>query len=428
MINILVIGSGAREYIIIKKLIEDSKKINKIVKIICIKTQENTFIENYCDRVFPLLSNVNETMSKINEKISFCFIGPEAPLEAKYSDYFESRNIPCIGPLSYYAQLETSKGFCRNLLKSHEELNQYSVSFEIVNDENRTESHIKNILNKFDKVVIKKDGLCGGKGVIVQDYDFIDKYSQIEYILNSKDTFIIEEKLIGEEFTILSMTDGNNNIQHFPPIQDNKRLLNDNEGPNTGGMGCIIDKNNSLPFLSNSDIEIAENINKNVISSLNKLKETQNLSIGYKGVLYGSYIKTNNGIKIIEYNCRFGDPECIIALSLLETNFYTICQNLIKGNLVNKFEFSQDAMICLYVVPQQYPYCKQIDMNYDIYFNYHCNWDNIIFSNIKKVDYHIYSQKSRTFCYLSRGSELYECYKKVYDEIKNLSLLNLLFK
>ena len=421
MTNILIIGSGAREYMIIKKLVDDSSKLDISINILCVITQENSFIEHYCLDTFPLLSNVENTMKNIKEEISFCFIGPEAPLEAKYSDYFESRNIPCIGPLSYYSQLETSKGFCRNLLKSNKELNQYSILFEIINNENRTEKDIKNILNKFDKVVIKKNGLCGGKGVIVQDYDFEDKYSQIEYILNSNDTFIIEEKLIGEEFTILSMTDGNNNIQHFPPIQDNKRLLNNNNGPNTGGMGCVIDKNNSLPFLTNSDIEIAENINKNVISNLNKLKETQNLSTGYKGVLYGSYIKTNNGIKIIEYNCRFGDPECIIALSLLETNFYTICQNLIRGNLVNKFDFSQDAMICLYVVPKQYPYCKANNMNFDIYFNNNCNLDNIIFSNIKKVDNHVYSQKSRTLCYICRGNELYECYKNIYDEIKNIN-------
>tara|TARA_X000000950_G_scaffold286998_1_gene397616 strand:+ start:498 stop:2750 length:2253 start_codon:yes stop_codon:yes gene_type:complete len=421
MINILLIGSGAREYIIIKKLIQDSRKLHINLNIMCIKTQENSFIEDYCNNIFPLLSNVHETMSNIREKITFCFIGPEAPLQQKYADYFENKNIPCIGPLSFYAQLETSKGFCRNLLKDDDKLNKHSIQFEIINNKNRNKEHLINVMNKFNKIVIKKDGLCGGKGVTVQDYDFYDKYEQIDYILNTNDTFIIEEKLVGEEFTILSMTDGNNNIQHFPPIQDNKRLLNDNNGPNTGGMGCVIDKNNMLPFLSQNDVSISENINNIVIHKLNELKEKNNLPVGYRGILYGSYIKTDNGIKIIEYNCRFGDPECIIALSLLETNFYTICQNIIQGNLTDKLHFSQDAMICLYVVPNKYPKCNEEDMNYDIYFNDKCKMKNIIFSNIKKVNNHIYSQKSRTLCYLSRASELYECYKNVYDEVKNIS-------
>lgn len=415
---ILVIGSGARESIIIKKIHEDASKLNENIDIICIQTQENSFMTSCCFKIYPMKETVVKTMQEITESIRFCIIGPEAPLEKQYADYFENKHIPCIGPLQIYAQLETSKQFCRNFLHDDESLKVYSPKFHVIYPKNKTQGSIKTILNEFDEIVIKKDGLCGGKGVTVQGYDFLDKNDQINTIYDSNDTFVIEEKLVGEEFSFLTMTDGFGNVQHFPPMQDNKRLLDNDKGPNTGGMGCVIDENNTLPFLTEEDTKITENINTTVIRNLNTLQNKNNLPIGYRGVLYGSYIKTKKGIYIIEFNCRFGDPECIVALSLLETNFYSICLQTISGNLKTPFEFSKDAMICLYAVPENYPICSDNDSNYDIYFEPSCDFEKIIYGNIKKVDSHIYSLKSRTLCCISRGKKLYECYKNVYNDIK----------
>ena len=201
-------------------------------------------------------------------------------------------------------------------------------------------------------------------------------------------------------------------------MQDNKRLLDNDKGPNTGGMGCVIDENNTLPFLTDNDINIVKKINENIIYKLNNHKSEQKLCVGYRGVLYGSYIKTKNGIYIIEFNCRFGDPECIIALSLLETNFYSVCLEIISGNLHTPLTFSKDAMICLYAVPENYPKCKDNDTEYDIYFDSQCVFDKIIYGNVKMIDNHTYSLKSRTLCCISREKKLYECYKNVYNDIK----------
>tara|TARA_Y100000813_G_scaffold198005_1_gene184682 strand:- start:5338 stop:8145 length:2808 start_codon:yes stop_codon:yes gene_type:complete len=419
MTSILVIGSGAREAIIIKKLCEDAAKINEDINIICVPTQENSSIHTYCLKLYPMQSTATDTLAQITDTIRFCIIGPEAPLEKQYADYLENRDIPCIGPLQIYAQLETSKQFCRDFLNSDTFLKVYSPKFKIINQINKTRENITYILNDFDEIVIKKDGLCGGKGVTVQGIDFTDKYSQIDYMLNSNDIFVIEEKLVGEEFSFLSITDGKGNIQHFPPMQDNKRLLDNDEGPNTGGMGCVIDANNTLPFLTGDDEHNAKTINTEVIKKINSLKQTTfQLSTGYRGILYGSYIKTNKGIYIIEFNCRFGDPECIIALSLLETNFYSVCLQTISGNLVEPLVFSQDAMICLYAVPENYPKCSDYDCNYDIYFDSSCDFDNIFYGNVKFVDGHIYSQKSRTLCCISKSKHLYDCYKQVYNDIQ----------
>ena len=411
---ILVIGSGARELKIIQKLTEDALGEQNII---CIKTQENTEIDKYCVKVVSMKLLIKETMEDITEAIHFCIIGPEAPLKQGYADYFEQQNIPCIGPLKYYAQIETSKQFCREFLNCDHTLRNYSPRYMIIEKNAKTSTSINSIFNTFDEIVIKKDGLCGGKGVTVQGDDFTNKDEQIDYILNSNDKFVIEEKLEGEEFSFLSMTDGNNNIQHFPPIQDNKRLLDGDKGPNTGGMGCVIGENNTLPFLDEKDIETTKKINTKVINKINKFQKDNKLSVGYRGILYGSYIKTKNGIYIIEFNCRFGDPECIIALSLLKSNFYSICLDVISGNLTKPFEFSNDAMMCVYAVPEDYPKAVEND-SYDIYFEPEFDFKNVIFSNVKVVNKHILSLKSRTLCCIARGKELYECYTKVYNNMK----------
>ena len=185
MTSILVIGSGARESIIIKKINDDSIKLDESISIICVPTQENSSINKYCSKLYPLESTATKTLSQITETIQFCIIGPEAPLQLQYADYLENKNIPCIGPLQIYAQLETSKQFCRDFLMSDNFLKNYSPKFKIIDQINKTRENITYILNEFDEIVIKKDGLCGGKGVTVQGIDFTDKYSQIDYILNS---------------------------------------------------------------------------------------------------------------------------------------------------------------------------------------------------------------------------------------------------
>ena len=185
-------------------------------------------------------------------------------------------------------------------------------------------------------------------------------------------------------------------------------------------MGCVIGENNTLPFLNEEDINITEKINTTVIHKLNKLKQDNKLVVGYRGILYGSYIKTKNGIYIIEFNCRFGDPECIIALSLLETNFYSICLQTISGNLKEPFNFSKDAMICLYAVPINYQHVLLMIAIMIFILNLYCKLQNIFYGNVKYVDNHIYSLSSRTLCCISKNKKLYDCYKNIYNDIKSI--------
>ena len=431
MINILVIGSGARECMIIKKLLNDSSKLGIQIEIDCFGTNNNPYIAENCN--MHVIDNFDiETFEPIFNNIivpNFAIIGPEKQLEYGYADFFEINEIPCIGPLTIYSKIESSKIFTREFIKDIG-LGKFSPYYKIVEGINIVElskdfaqKHICSILNNFDKinVVYKKDGLYGGKGVKVQGVDFMDKSELCEDLINLKDgeNVILEEKLIGEEFSLMTITDGKGNCGHFPPIQDYKRLNDNDYGPNTGGMGCVIGKDNKLNFLTDIDILLAQNINKRVIDCLNDMGDDEGYTLGYRGILYGSYIKTNDGkIYIIEFNSRFGDPECIIGLSLLRTNFFNLCCELVNQNLMSELLFHKNAMICVYLVPNGYP--TKSESNFDIYIKEDLI-DNIVFGNVKKDGKHLYSQSSRSLIYFEKGETVAECYKILYKNITGIS-------
>ena len=224
---------------------------------------------------------------------------------------------------------------------------------------------IKNLIDNLTvynkKFVIKQDILAGGKGVLVMDEHFKTNEEGVKICLDYFEKnipFHIEEKLEGEEFSLISISDGIN-IQHCPPIQDYKRLCEN--GLNTGGMGCIM---NCLSFLNSEDIEQAEKINTLVTNNIkNYLKSEYN----YKGILYGSFIKTENGIRVIEYNCRFGDPEVICLLDNMQSDFSNICYNIAKENLTKKIIFDNSPIITKYIVPEGYPTNSM--KNYEFYIH-----------------------------------------------------------
>ena len=420
MSNILVIGSGGREACIIKKLLKDSKTIDKKINIFCLATNKNPFITDNC--VYEIYNHLSLSILEIvltKFTPDFAIIGPEAPLELGFSDFLESMYIPCIGPLEMYAKIETSKIFCRNIINKAG-LHDLSPRFWIIPSNSDIES-CSAILSSINcDIVIKKNGLCGGKGVKVQGVDFVNHDDILNELTNCDYEILIEEKLCGEEFSLMSILDGSNSMYHFPPIQDYKRLSENDIGPNTGGMGCVIENNNTLNFLNKLDIEYCENVNKIIAAELNTLNDKN--TINYRGILYGSFMKCNDGkIKIIEYNARFGDPECIIALELLETNFYNLCLNICGIDKTqfndNTLVFSKQAMICVYLVPKSYP--NKTHEKFDIYLiNKYPK--NIHFANVEETNNHLYTLNSRSLVIFERGNSIKDCYYKIYENIKNI--------
>ena len=190
----------------------------------------------------------------------------------------------------------------------------------------------------------------GGKGVKVSGEHLMSTQEAISYcnqLIDLGGSFIVEEKLLGEEFSLMSFCDGKT-VRHMPAVQDHKRAYDGDVGPNTGGMGCYTDSNHSLPFLTDNELNQAREINERVSTAL--VKEYNE---GYKGILYGGFMATRDGVKLIEYNARFGDPEAMNLLTLLDSDFASVCMSMANGSLVD-VKFRNEASVCKYVVPKGY--------------------------------------------------------------------------
>ena len=344
--KILVIGSGAREHSIVKA-IDRSLHQNDIF---CIGTNINPGIAELCKEfIVENFNNVN-TVSKYatDNSISMAIIGPENPLQEGLADALWASGVPVIGPKKNLAKIETSKAFTRNLLKKYNIPGgpKYKVFKSIEGVQNFLEGLGENYVVKFD-------GLAGGKGVKVSGDHLGSHEEALKYcrVLNAQNhQFVVEEKLIGQEFSLMSYTDGKT-LKHMPAVQDHKRAYENDEGPNTGGMGTYSGANHSLPFLRDKEIKMAHKINQETTNAL--MKE---FGEGYKGVLYGGFMATKNGVKLIEYNARFGDPEAMNVLSILETDFLEICHGIATETLDQiDVKFSKKATVCKYAVPKGYP-------------------------------------------------------------------------
>jgi len=296
-----------------------------------------------CDLVAKFASEINP---------DFVVIGPEEPLAAGVVDRLATMGIPSVGPTQALAKIEWSKAFARQLLS--EKGIPGNPEHQVFHSMTGVEAYLRTL----GSFVIKPDGLTGGKGVQVsgEHIKTIDQaVSYCRELFEAKQpAIIIEEKLDGEEFSYQSFCDGNHVVHTFP-IQDHKRAGDGDTGLNTGGMGSYSCEDHLLPFLNPDHIKQAGNINSLVAAALNEkgLKES---GVPYKGILYGGFMVTKKGLRLIEYNARFGDPEIMNVLPLLETDFIDVCEAIIQGNLNSlSISFKKKATVCKYIVPDGYP-------------------------------------------------------------------------
>ena len=344
--KILVIGSGAREHAIVRAL-DCSPQLKEIY---CLASNMNPGIAELCDEI--LIGNFNDpdfVVSYAKETgTTLAIIGPENPLENGVADALWEAGVKVVGPKKDLAQLETSKAFTRNLL------NEYDIPGGPKYQTFNSMGGVAEFLNELgENYVVKYDGLAGGKGVKVSGEHLHSHGEGLAYckeLVDKNGEFVIEGKFIGEEFSLMSFCDGDT-LKHMPAVQDHKRAYEGDTGPNTGGMGTYSDANHSLPFISDDEISQAHEINIKTAKAVN-----DKFGEGYKGILYGGFMATTNGVKLIEYNARFGDPEAMNVLSLLESDFIEIC-NGIAGGTLDKIDvqFSKKATVCKYAVPEGYP-------------------------------------------------------------------------
>jgi phosphoribosylamine--glycine ligase len=281
-------------------------------------------------------------------KPDFVFVGPEEPLALGVADALQTTlGIPCIGPTSKLAQLESSKAFTRDLLRRHGIPGnpEYRVF--------RSRDGIEQYCRELGEFVVKPDGLTGGKGVKVSGTHLQSAREADEYaaeLFRTHGAVVIEERLDGEEFSFQSFCDGSH-VADMVVVQDHKRAFDGDLGPNTGGMGSYSCPDHRLPFLTDEHRRAASAINAAVATAI-----AQDTGEKYRGILYGGFMLTRQGVRLLEYNARFGDPEALNVLSLLKTDLVDICEAIIRGTLDQlSVEFASLATVCKYVVPQGYP-------------------------------------------------------------------------
>jgi phosphoribosylamine--glycine ligase len=278
-------------------------------------------------------------------------IGPEDPLAAGIVDRLEDElGIACFGPRSALAKVESSKCWTRELVA--ESGLAGNPEFRII----RRSSDIRPYLEALGEFVVKPDGLTGGKGVRVSGEHLGSMEEAVDYaamLLDQDGVVLIEERLDGEEFSLQTITDGST-VVHCPVVQDHKRAYAGDTGPNTGGMGSYSCSDHSLPFLTAPDLKAAQEINAGMIGALG-----QKTRRPYRGVLYGGFMATADGVRLIEYNCRFGDPEAMNVLSVLSSDLVELCWATASGQLGRlNVRFEPRATVCKYLVPDGYPAAK----------------------------------------------------------------------
>ncbi len=344
--KVLTVGGGAREHTIVKALTEDGAEVYAAMG------NKNPGIARLAEE-YTLKKGTDIDLVvdwAVDKGVELAVVGPEAPLGEGIVDSLEEKGIKCASPTKAAAEIETSKEFMRDLMSSHDLPGRVEYkAFDNIED-------IEDFLSHYEgELAVKPVGLTGGKGVKIMGEHLEDKKEVIEYCekileeeIGGEPRLVLEERLVGEEFTLQVFTDGETLIP-MPLVQDHKRLFEGDEGPNTGGMGSYSQADGLLPFLDESiyreSVQIME-------ETLKALKEEGR---PYKGVLYGQFMLTSYGPKIIEYNCRWGDPEAMNVLPLLESDYVEICERIAEGELDGlDVTFEKKASVCKYVVPEGY--------------------------------------------------------------------------
>lgn len=405
--KILVVGTGAREHAI-------CKDIDGNAELYSIMSNKNPGIARISKYQIGNENDIGNVVKFAEEnKIDIAVIGPEAPLEKGIVDALEEIGVGCVGPTMEAAKIETDKVFMRNLFEN------YKIDGSLVYKVFDNYDDISDFIDDFGKdVVIKPVGLTGGKGVKImgeqlKDAEEAKKYSKevVDTKMGGHAKVVIEERAIGEEFTVQAFVDGKN-IAPMPAVQDHPYAFEGDEGPITGGMGSYSDKGGLLPFLDQNDYDKSVKIMEDTVNAINK-------EVGpYRGFLYGQFMLCSDGPKLIEYNARFGDPEAMNVLELLETNFVDICQGIVDGNLKGA-KFVDKATVCKYIVPNGYPGNavpnQVIDVNEDKINELGAQ---VYYAAVNEKDGKVYSSSSRALGIVSVGETIDEAEKICEDATK----------
>ena len=347
--KILVVGGGGREHAVIKKL-----KENKSVSTIYALPGNGGIAKDAVCVNIGAKDVENIVKFAVDKKIDYAVVTPDDPLVLGAADALEEAGIPCFGPKKNAAIIEGSKVFSKNLMKKY---GIPTAAYEVFDSAEGALSYLESAPLP---AVIKADGLALGKGVIIAEtkeeaQNAIRSMMLDKIFGESGSKIVIEEFLSGPEVSVLSFTDGNTIVPMISSM-DHKRAEDNDEGLNTGGMGTIAPN----PFYTKA---VAEECMKKIFLPTIRAMNAEGRT--FKGCLYFGLMITKDGPKVIEYNCRFGDPEAQVVLPLLESDLLTVMRAVTYGKLAEtEVKFSNNAAACVVLASQGYP--KKYETGFEI--------------------------------------------------------------
>jgi phosphoribosylamine--glycine ligase len=331
---VLLVGGGGREHAIARAVAPDCALYacasNRNPGIADLAAETRSIDETDVEGIVAFADEVDASLA---------VVGPESALAAGVADALDDAGVYTFGPGAEAARIETDKAYQRRFMQ--EKGIPGCPDFETFTDMDAACDYID---ASDGDLAVKPAGLTGGKGVRVTG-DQVTKAEAKTYLRDSDyGRVVLEERLVGEEFTVQAfVADGE--VRTTPAVQDHKRAYEGDEGPNTGGMGSYSDAERTLPFMDESDYDAAVEI----------LEATVDALPSYTGVLYGQFMLTADGVRVVEFNARFGDPEAMNTLPVLETSFLDVLSAARDGDPLPDLDFDARATVCKYAVPAGYP-------------------------------------------------------------------------
>jgi phosphoribosylamine--glycine ligase len=405
--KILVIGSGGREHALVWKISQSpivtklfcapgSAAIGELAQCVAINPEQIEKLADFAEK----------------EKIDLTVVGPELPLTLGITDLFESRGLRIFGPNKTAAQLEGSKAFAKEILQEN---NIPTATFGTFTDQVAAKQHIERHPAPY---VIKADGLAAGKGVVISltindALDVVDKILVKKVFGEAGEKVVIEEFLEGEEVSFMVLTDG----QHILPLassQDHKRVFDNDQGPNTGGMGAYSPAPVVTPAVQK---RIFDEILNPLLTGLKKK------GITYRGVIYVGLMITKTGPKVLEFNVRFGDPECQPIMMRLKSDLVSLLEVTIEEKLNQvQPEWYEDPAICVVLSSRGYP--GTYDKGYEIRgLDKLRHWDKgfVFHAGTAKKNGRWLTSGGRVLGVTARGSDIGNAVKNAYAAVSQIS-------
>ena len=408
MKKVLVIGSGGREHAIVYQLSRSAQ----VEKIYC--APGNAGIAQLAECVAISDTDVEQLLAFARaQQIDLCVVGPEASLAAGVADAFRAAGIPVFGHSKAATQIESSKEFAKQLMAKY---HVPTAAYRSFADYDEAIGYVRS-RNTYP-TVLKYDGLAAGKGVVIAQNEQEAQQALSDMLVGEafgKGKVVIEDYLEGPEFSFMAFVD-HNRVYPMPLSQDHKRAYDGDKGPNTGGMGAYT----PLPFISAEEEQWAKEHILQVVADA-MAKEGKPLT----GVLYGGLMKTVDGIKVIEFNARFGDPETEVVLPLLKTDAFTVFHAIATGVILDNIAWHQQATVGVVLASKGYPgaYTKGAEITGTDSFD-----GLILHMGTKYQDGKLLTNGGRVLMCIAHGDDVRQAQKKVYAEIEKIHCTNLFYR